>query len=107
GVPVVPDGWQLVPKEPAWEVLIDHGLDSDTWAALLAALPTPPAAEAVGGDGIDASSVKTSQAIAQERDEVKARCAVLQAKLWSILKDRRDDTSFAALTAKQDLDWAI
>jgi len=52
GVPVAPDGWQLVPKEPAWEVLIDHGLDSDTWAALLAALPTPPAAEAVGGGGL-------------------------------------------------------
>lgn len=52
GVSVVPDGWQLVPKEPSWEILIDHGIDSDTWAALLAASPSPPAAEAVGGDSV-------------------------------------------------------
>jgi predicted nucleic acid-binding Zn-ribbon protein len=42
-----------------------------------------------------------------ELEKARARTAMLQEKLWSVLKERRDDTSFAALTAKQDLDWAI
>lgn len=40
-------------------------------------------------------------------EALQARCAMLQAKLWSVLKDRRDNTCIAALTAKQDLEWAI
>lgn len=32
---------------------------------------------------------------------------MLQAKLWTVLKDHRDKTSGEALTAKQDLEWAI
>ncbi|MBA2125100.1 hypothetical protein DLM45_02520 [Hyphomicrobium methylovorum] len=40
-------------------------------------------------------------------EELEARNAMLQRKLWQVLKDRRDTTIQSASNAAYDLEWAI
>lgn len=44
---------------------------------------------------------------AQRISDLEKRCAMLQEKLWSVLKEQRDITDLAAGRAKQELEWAV
>ena len=69
--------------------------------------------ETIDADGgVDVAIFSGPNALERARsfercEETEARCAMLQKKLWSVLKDHRDKTSCEALTAAQDLEWAI
>jgi hypothetical protein len=43
----------------------------------------------------------------KEIDELRERSTMLQSKLWTILKDRRDISNQSAENARHDLEWAI